>query len=163
MDGRLIDNVKTVMGCAPAALTATAGDGDYVNLKNFAKLRITLSVLNAASGVTGGTITLKQASAVAGTGEKALSFSKMFANLDCAAGDTMTETAVTSDTFTTPTTASKQLLYVIEVDASSLDIANGFDCVRIDSTGMVAAVGCAIYDLYGSRYSSPIDVSAIID
>ncbi len=162
MNPRLIDHVKTVMGCAPAALTSTAGDGDYVSLKNFAKLRITLAVLNGAT-VTGGTITLKQASAVAGTGEKALSFSKMFANLDCAAGDTMTETAVTSDTFTTNTTNSKQLLYVIEVDASSLDIANGFDCVRIDSTGMVNAVGCAIYDLYGSRYSSPIDVAAITD
>jgi hypothetical protein len=87
----------------------------------------------------------------------------MYANADCAAGDTMTETAVASDTFTTPTTASKQLLYVIEVDASSLDVNNGFDCVRIDSTGMVNAVGCAIYDLYGSRYASPIDVVAITD
>jgi hypothetical protein len=162
MNPRLIDHVKTVMGCAPAALTSTAGDGDYVSLKNFAKLRITLAVLNGAT-VTGGTITLKQAQAVAGTGEKALSFSKMFANVDCAAGDTMTETAVTSDTFTTNATNSKQLLYVIEVDASSLDIANGFDCVRIDSTGMVNAVGSAVYDLYGSRYASPIDVAAITD
>jgi|SRR5687768_676616 len=159
---RLIDNAKTVMGCAPAALATTAGDGDYVSMKNFAKARITIAVLNGTT-VTGGAVTLKQASAVAGTGEKALSFDKMFANTDCAAGDTMTETAVTSDTFTTSTTNSKQLLYVIEVDASDLDVANGFDCVRVDVASMANAVGTVIYDLYGARYSSPIDVAAITD
>src|SRR3982751_763386 len=46
----------------PAALSSTAGDGRYVSFKNFARLRITLAVLNGAT-VTGGTITLKQASA----------------------------------------------------------------------------------------------------
>jgi hypothetical protein len=159
---RLIDNVKPVMGCAPAALTSTAGDGDYVSLKNFHGVRITLAVLNGAT-VTGGTITLKQASAVAGTGEKALAFTKMWANTDCAAADTLTETAVTSNTFTTDTTNSKQLMYVMEVNASDLDVANGFDCVRIDSTGMANAVGCVLYDLYPSRYASPLAVAAITD
>jgi hypothetical protein len=162
MNARLIDNVKTVMGCPPAALTSTAGDGDYVSLKNFSKLRIAISVLNGTS-VTGGTVTLKQATAVAGTNEKPLAFSKMLANTDCAAGDTPTETAVISNTFTTGTTNSKQLLYVIEVDASDLDASNGFNCVRVDITGMTNAVGSVIYDLYGSRYYSPIALPATTD
>lgn len=162
MNPRLIDNVKTVMGCAPAALTSTAGDGDYVSLKNFSKLRITLAVLNGTT-VTGGAVTLLQASDVAATGAKALAFTKMYANTDCAAGDTLTETAVTSSTFTTGTTNAKQLLYVIEVDASDLDVANGFDCVRVDVASMANAVGVVLYDLYGSRYSSPLAVAAITD
>jgi hypothetical protein len=62
---RLSDYTRTVMGCAPAALTSTAGDGRYVSFRNARKMRITLSILNAST-VTGGTVTLKQAKAVAG-------------------------------------------------------------------------------------------------
>ena len=159
---RLTDAVKVVTGCAPAALTSTAGDGDYVSLKNYSKLTIVLSVLNATT-VTGGTITLKQATAVAGTSEKALAFDKMWANTDTDASDTLTETAVTSNTFTTDTTNSKKLLYVMEVDAADLDVANGFDCVRIDSTGMASAVGSVMYYLSGARNRSPIAKAAITD
>lgn len=162
MDGRLIDHVKIVVGCPPAALTTTAGDGDYVSLKNFAKMQIVIAVDNGST-VTGGTITLKQAKTVAGGDEDVLAFDKMWANIDVGAGDTLVETAVVSNTFTTDTTNAKNLLYVIEVDASDLDIENGFDCVRVDSTGMANAVGSVTYHLYGSRYSSPIDVPAITD
>src|SRR5574340_614693 len=134
----LTDIAKVVMGCAPAALATTAGAGDYVSLKNFDRLTILIPVLNGAT-VTGGDVTLKQATAVAGTGEKALAFAKMYANTDCAASDTLTETAVTSNTFTTNATNSKQLMYVIEVKASDLDVANGFDCVRINVANMANA------------------------
>lgn len=152
--GRLIDVLKPVMGCAPAALTGAAGDGDYVSMKNYSKLTVLISVLNGTT-VTGGAVTLKQASAVAGTGEKALSFSKMYSNIDCAAADALTETAVVSDTFTTDTTNSKQLMYAIEVDAESLDKANGFDCVRVDVASMANAVGAVMYLLWGARYLKP--------
>ena len=152
--GRLIDVLKPVMGCAPAALTGAAGDGDYISMKNYTKLTVLISVLNGST-VTGGAVTLKQASAVAGTGEKALSFSKMYSNIDCAAADALTETAVVSDTFTTDTTNSKQLMYAIEVDAEQLDKANGFDCVRVDVASMANAVAGVTYLLWGARYSKP--------
>ena len=158
----LTDIAKFVVGCPPAALTSTAGDGDYVSLKNFDRCTVILAVDNATT-VTGGTITLKQATAVAGTSEKALAFSKMWANTDVGAGDTLTETAVTSDTFVTSTTNDKNLLYVMEVKASDLDGANGFDCLRIDSTGMANAVGAVVYVLHGSRYANPLAVAAITD
>lgn len=159
---RLIDNVKFVTGCNPAALATTAGDGDYVSLKNYTNLAVVITVLNGTT-VTGGAVTLKQATDVAGTSEKALSFSKMFANTDTAASDTLTETAVTSDTFTTSTTNSKALKYVIEVDAVSLDVDNGFDCVRVDVASMANATGNVEYILYGAREKSPIAISAITD
>jgi len=115
--------------------------------------------------VTGGAITLLQATAVAGTGEKALAFSTVYANVDVAASDALVETAVTNNTFTTNTTNSKDLLYVINVDASSLDVDNGFDCVRIDSASMANAVGSVIYLLSGARYGSSVATlpSAIIN
>ena len=46
----------------------------------------------------------------------------MWANTDAASGDTLTETAVSSNTFVTNTTNSRQLLYVIEIWAEDLDV-----------------------------------------
>jgi hypothetical protein len=160
---RLVDGAKVVYGSPIiGALATTNGDCDYVSLKNFDRCTIIIAVDNATT-VTGGAITLKQATAVAGTSEKALSFAKVWANTDTAAGDTLTETAVTSDTFTTDTTDNKNLLYVIEVEASALDRANGFNCLRVDSLLMANAVGAVLYVLHGTRYKSPAAVAAITD
>lgn len=160
---RLIDKAKIVQGSPIiGALATTNGDCDYVSLKGFERCTILLAVDNATT-VTGGAITLKQATAVAGTSEKALSFSKVFANVDTGASDTLVETAVTSDTFTTNTTNDKNLMYVIEVDASDLDVANGFDCIRVDSLLMANAVGAVTYILHSPRYAGALDTSAITD
>ncbi len=159
----LTDTVKVVFGSPIiGALATTNGDCDYVSLKNFDRCTIVIAVDNATT-VTGGAITLKQATDVAGTSEKALAFSKMYANTDCAAADALTETAVTSDTFTTSTTDNKNLLYVIEVSANDLDVANGFDCLRVDSLLMANAVGSVMYFLHGARYADPKAIVAITD
>lgn len=159
---RLVDKSKFVMACPPAALATTAGDGDYISLKNFDHLTIVILVDNATT-VTGGAVTLKQASAVAGGDEKALSFSKMWANVDTGASDTLVETAVVSDTFTTDTTNAKNLMYVIEVEATDLDTANGFNCVRIDVASMANAVGSVLYIAHAPSYNPAIAVSATTD
>lgn len=157
---RLIDNVKFVTGCNPAALATTAGDGDYVSMKNYSNLCIVLTVLNGST-VTGGAVTLKQAKDVSGTDEAALAFAEVWANTDTAASDTLVKTAVSSNTFTTNTTNSKGLKYVIEIDAEALDVDNGFDCVRIDVASMANAVGNVEYILYGAREKPPVAISAI--
>lgn len=159
---RLIDRAKVVTGIAPVAMATTAGDADYVSLKNFERLSILLSVKNGTT-VTGCAVLLKQATTVAGGSEKALAFTKMYANVDAGASDTLVETAVTSNTFTTDTTNSKDLLYVIEVDAADLDVANGFDCVRLDGLLMANAVGAVTYVLHDARYAGALDTSAIVD
>ena len=152
INARLDEQCGLVAATSLVALTSTAGDASYVSMKNYARCMITLDVLNATT-VTGGTITLKQATAVAGTGEKALAFTRMLANTDIGAGQTLTETAVSSNTFTTDTTNSKRLRYVLDVKAEDLDAANGFDCIRLDSTGMANAIGLVSYVLYGARYT----------
>lgn len=159
---RLVDKVKFVTACPPAALTSTAGDGDYISMKNFDHLTIVILVDNATT-VTGGAVTLKQATAVAGTGEKALAFTKMWANVDTGASDTLVETTVSSNTFTTATTDNKNLMYVIEVEATDLDTANGFDCIRIDVASMANAVGSVLYMAHAPAYNPAIAVSAITD
>lgn len=159
----LIDKAKLVFGSPIiGALATTNGDCDYVSLKGYDRCTIVIAVDNATT-VTGGAITLKQATAVAGTSEKALAFTKMWANTDTGAADTLVETAVTSNTFTTDTTDNKNLLYVVEVNASDLDVASGFDCVRVDSLLMANAVGYVQYILHGARNASPIAISAITD
>lgn len=158
----LIDRNKIVTGIAPVAMATTAGDADYVSMKGHQHLTILLSVKNGTT-VTGCAVTLKQATAVAGTSEKALAFDKMWANIDAGASDTLVETAVTSNTFTTDTTNSKDLLYVMEIEADDLDVANGFDCVRLDGLLMANAVGSVTYVLSEPRYSSGLAISAITD
>jgi len=154
-NARLDERVYPVVAAAGLLLTSTLGDTTYVSLKGYQRCQIIISIADGTT-VTGSTITLKQATAVAGTSEKALAFTRMLANTDYAASKTMVETAVTSNTFTTQTTNSKDSLYIIDVDASDLDVANGFDCLRVDGTGHAATASrgvVVLYNLYGARYS----------
>lgn len=154
-NARLDERVYPVVAAAGLLLTSTLGDTTYVSMKGYQRCQIIISIADGTT-VTGSTITLKQATAVAGTGEKALAFTRMLANTDYAASKTMVETAVTSNTFTTQTTNSKDSLYIIDVDASDLDVANGFDCLRVDGTGHAATASrgvVVLYNLYGARYA----------
>lgn len=159
-NGLLVENMKIVTGLAP--ILPSTSTPDYVSLKNYQHLTVIILADNATT-VTGSAITLKQATAVAGTSEKALGFSWVWANTDTAAGDTLTKTAVTSNTFTTDATNAKNLMYVIEVDASTLDLANGFDCVRAGTGNATASVLSVTYILSNSRFSDATPPAAITD
>lgn len=163
MNTRISDIAKVVYASPGLVAGATTGgDCDYVSLRGYAGATIVIMVDNATT-VTGGAVTLKQATAVAGTSEKALAFASYLANTDVGASDTLTETTATSNTFTTDTTDAKNQLFVIEVDAASLDVANGFDCIRVDVASMANAVEGVLYILHGARYASPIAQAAITD
>jgi hypothetical protein len=155
VNARLDEQVTPVMAAIGLLLTSTLGDTTYVSMKGYRRCQIIIGIADGTT-VTGSTITLKQATTVAGAGEKALAFTRMLSNVDYAASKTMTETAVTSNTFTTQTTNSKDSLYIIDVDADSLDVAGGFDCIRVDGTGHAATSGrgsFVLYNMYGARYS----------
>ena len=118
-------------------------------MKGYAKIAIEILVKNATT-VTGSAITLKQAKTTGGASEKALAFSTIYENLDTensSTGDTLTEAAVSSSTFTTNTTNNKSLYYLIEVDASDLDVVNGFTCVRLGTGDSTAATLSVTYHL----------------
>lgn len=159
---RQIDKSKWVVGLPPRIPSSSTPD--YVSMKHYQHITVHILVDNATT-VTGSAITLKQATAVAGTSEKALAFTKMWANIDIDAGDTLTETAVASNTFTTDATDAKNLHYIIEVDAADLDIANGFDCIRAGTANATAAVVAVYYQLSEPSYAGDVASlpSAIID
>ena len=162
---RLDEQITPVVAAAGLLLTSTLGDTDYVSLKDHAGCMIVISIADGTT-VTGSTITLKQDVSVAGSTEKELAFTRMLANTDYAASKALTETAVTSSTFTTQTTNSKDSLYIIDVKASDLDVANGFDCLRVDGTGHAATASrgvVVLYILYGKRYSDSTPAQAIAD
>lgn len=156
----LHEQVRMVVGFSP--LLPSSSTPDYVSLKNYERCSIVI-LLNNATTVTGSAITVKQATTVAGGSEKAVSFAKAYRNITAGAGtdDTLAAFDVTSDTFTTNSTNNVDAIYVIDVQASDLDVAGGFDCIRAGVGDATAAVIGVLYLLYGQRYSTP--GSAIID
>jgi len=157
----LLMKSKIVTGLAP--ITPSSSTPDYVSVKDYARATIILLVDNGTT-VTGSAITVKQATAVAGTGEKAVEFDWVYVNTDTGASDTLVKTAVTSDTFTTDTTNAKNLLYVIEIDvAAQLDIDNSFDCLRVGTGNGANMVLAALYVLHPGMHNPSIAVSAITD
>lgn len=158
---RLVESMKFVSGLVMTTPSSTTPA--YASLKDYRHVTIVIKVKNATT-VTGSAITLKQATAVAGTGEKALAFTKVWANTDLAAdANALAETAVASSTFTTDATNAKNLKYIIEVDTEELDAANNFDCIRVGTGNATAATVDVEYILSQPRYASATPPSAITD
>jgi hypothetical protein len=156
----LHEQAKIVWGMGPKVPSTTVPD--YVSLKNYSRCCVIITGLNTTT-VTGSAITLKQATAVANTGEKALAFDKVFANLDVTASDTLVETAVTSNTFTTAATNSINFMYVIDVTPEMLDVTNNFDCVRLGTGDATNATLSVTYILYPAKYSKATPPASITD
>jgi hypothetical protein len=157
---RLVDNCGIEVAAVPVDTTGAAVSGDYYSLKNYN--HITFIICQGAWA--GGTpaVTLKQATAVAGTGEKALSFTKYWSKV-AITGTTFTETTVSSDTFNL--TATANTVTVIEVDAATLDVSGGFDCVRVNiaSPGSNADLIAVVAILGGPRFAQAVLPDAKVD
>jgi hypothetical protein len=129
----LIEQAKVVLTTPPSL----GNNSIWVSLKNYERATIIIAARNATT-VTGSAITLLQATAVAGTGSKTIVFTTAYRNIDLAVDQQLAEFAVTSNTFTLDATNSKDLLYVVEVDVSQLDVKNGFDCIKLTPATAVA-------------------------
>jgi hypothetical protein len=123
----------------------------WVSLKGYHSVQIMIKFLNTTT-VTGSAITLNQATAVAGTGSKALAFTTMFAVADSSAGVIPAQVAVVSNTFTTSAVNSKSGWYFIEVRSTDLDMKNGFDCLQVGVGNATASTIDVLYTLR-PRYS----------
>lgn len=159
LNANLTEQIKIVeglLGVVPSTSTP-----DYVSFKNFERALVLISVKNATT-VTGSAITLKQATAVAGTGEKPLAFTKALRNLDTAAADALAEFAVSNNTFTTDNTNSKNLMYAIEVKAEDLDVNGGFDCIRAGTGDATAATVTVTYLLFGAKVKGALAAQSAI-
>lgn len=158
LNALLSEQVKFVTGLD--SVVPSTSTPDYVSLKNWERICIIILQKNATT-VTGSAITVKQATAVAGTSEKAVSFTKAYRNVDTGAADVLSEFTVTSDTFTTQSVNSKNAMYVIEIKAEDLDVNNGFDCIRAGTGDATAATITVLYALFGAKF--PTTTAAITD
>jgi hypothetical protein len=154
--GFLIEKTKPIAGTngiVPQNITGAAKATAWIGLKQGRKLRFVI----LGGAWAGGTpaVTLTQASDAAGTGDKALAFTRHFT----VSGDTVTEVAVTSNTFNLADAANQMV--IIEVDASDLDVNNNFSYVKLNiaSPGANAdflAVFAEVYDLLHSGKPSTL-------
>lgn len=133
----------------PIDTTGAARTGDYYSLKDAQGIVFVI----AQGAWAGGTpaVTLKQATAVAGTGAKALGMTEKYSKV-ALTGTVNVLAAVVSDTFNLAATANR--IEMIEVSAVDLDRAGGYDCVGLDvaSPGANADLICIVAILYGLRY-----------
>jgi hypothetical protein len=162
LTARLDEQVRLISATSLGSDWTTA---TYVSMKNYKRLTIVADMLGSGGAVGGGAVTLLQAKTVAAGSAKALAFTRALYAVDLLATQleasvALTELAVTSNTFTIPTTASKRVRYVLEIDSDSLDIESGFDCVRFVSTALTGGTGHVNYILWGARYSA---ASCMID
>lgn len=156
----LHEEIKSVMLLKPqvdAVLTSA-----YVSLKNCvgtAQVKVVMAQANAAQC----TVTLGQASDVAGTGAKALTNNvKVFYNSDLSASDQLTETTAAKAYQFSATLKNKVVVFDID-PASALDTANNFDCIYIASGGSNAANILYAEVSFKAKYQQAKIESAIVD
>lgn len=150
--GQLIECAKFIQAIPPVDTTGAGKDGLWVSMKNFNRLAVVLQSGTWAGGTAA--VTLEQATDSAGTGAKALAFTKYLKayDTDDAVDDTSVSVDVASNTYTLGDNHNVQ---VIEVKAGDLDIANGFAFVRVRSAtpGANADLLAALYILYDGIYA----------
>lgn len=148
-----------VPGIVPLDLQ-TARDGDWVCLKNYEGCCF---IVFKGAGTAGDdpAITIEQATDAAGTSGKVLNAITDYYTKQgtLTAVTTWTKTSQTADELLQGdgTSAESSGLYVFSVQSDALDVANGFDWVRvrIADVGTNAQLGAALYLLYGPRNPCP--------
>jgi hypothetical protein len=168
----LIEGVQIVPAFAGVVADMdTDQTGDYVSLKNYNKCGI-LFIKAAGTGGDDPTISLLQAKDVAGTDAKVLNaidkyWTKQAATNLTAVGTFTKNTQTADDQIAFNATSAEQVLIAYcEIDATDLDVANGFDCVRVDvalAASGGAQQGAVLYLLLEPRYSQAVALSAIAD
>jgi hypothetical protein len=151
----------------PVDSQAAAASGLVVSLKGYAGVCI---FLQKKAGVAGDDVvfTLTQASAVAGTGEKALNFERIYEKLHATTvpGAFTRVDQSAGNTYTNLTSGEKAGIIAVDIKAEMLDVDNGFDCVRLaipDTGSGGAQLISASYILYGPRHGGSAMISPIAD
>ena len=147
------------MGALKPATDAAGRTGTWVSLKNALKAYAVVHIDQGNAATI--QISALQASAVAGTGSKAVTV-KIWSALDLATTDVL-QAQADATSYTTDA-AVKQKLVVFEFDPANLDVANGFNTITI-STGAsnVANLTQAVIYTIPDRYSGTPMPSAIVD
>lgn len=163
---RLVETLNICEGFLPVNMATAANDGDWVSLKGYGHVAV---VLFGAVGTQAEspTLTIEQATAVAGTGAKALNFTNIYkkqAATNLQAVNTWTlVTQAAANTYTETNVGDLAKLWVVEFDAEDLDVNGGFDCIRgrVADVGTGPELGALLYILSEPRHAVP--ESAIVN
>lgn len=146
-------NFKDVSVISPISITtAQGGNYNYVSMRGCQ--RASVCIRTGVLTSTASAVTLTQAKNVEGNGSKALAFAKYWQQVPASSPqdeqDLWQELDATSNTFNVASNRN----YRIEVEASSLDVTNGFDCIRpeISAPGTSLLISVNII-LWGLRYT----------
>lgn len=151
------ERIKIVAAITPQAGAAITGD--YVSLKNAGHITVVVDI-NQANAATVA-ITIEQATKVDGTGSKPITNAvPIYLVADAATSDEwVAQTPAVS--FET-SAATKHKLVAFEIDACTLDVAGGFDCVTVKTAASHADnVTSAQYILSDLRYG--VGSSVVVD
>jgi len=165
---RFVEMVQVVEGFAPVDLQDGANDGDWVSMKLYNRIAV---IFKASVGTAADdpTITLQQATDVAGAGVKDLDFTvihtKQAATDLSSTGQYTKVTQTAANTYTEATAAEQDLIWIIEFKGDDLDVTNAFDCVRatVADIGANEQLGSLEYHLFEPRYPEDLLGSAIVD
>lgn len=155
----LPENLKVVQGHEPVAANALA-DCDYVSCKNVKKLWAVLHHYSAG-GDTDLVLTINEATAVAATGEQAITeVCPIWYNIDTASADALAR-ATDAYAFTVDTGAGLDQLWILEWDPALFSA--GYDCFSLSSSGGNASNIVSVLYFLESRYASDVPPAAITD
>lgn len=154
---RLIDSLNVAIGFVPVNMATAANPGDWVSLKDYESV---LVVLVKAAGGAGEppTLTLAQATAAAGTGTKALNFTRFYKKdgADLQAIAAWTEVTQSAAATATVAEGDTQTIIAVEIRADDLDVGGGFYFVQgsVADVGTTAQLGTVFYVLGKPRYGA---------
>ena len=135
---RVYPEMIHVVDVMTPAADAAGRNSDAVSLKNF-NLAIVEASINQGNAATIA-LTLQQCTAVDGTGAKALTVNvPIFASQDVggASGDVLTR-QTDGVAFTTSAALTRKTVRFV-IDPATLDLAGGFDCLRVTTGASNAA------------------------
>lgn len=152
----LPQNFKIVEAISPAA-DADGRTGDYVSLKNVLRAWVIAHVTQGNAATV--ELSLSKATAVAGTGATAVAAEvPIWANQDCAAGDSLTRQDDAAS-FTTSATL-KHKMVVFQVDPAVL---GDYDCIALVTGDSNAANITQATYILEERYQQATPPAAITD
>jgi hypothetical protein len=163
MSQNLLDHVDIVSGIVPLDL-GSARTGDTISMKNWGTCTVVFFKA-AGSASEDPTLTFEQATSIAPSAAKALTFTTIYTKQGTltSVGTWTKTTQSAAATYTNATLSESQAIVVINIKAEDLDVDNGFDCMRVTiaDAGSTNQLGALLYILSEPRYAVDGGVSAI--
>jgi hypothetical protein len=155
----MVEQFKLVEGLPPAA-DAAGRTGDYISLKNAHACYVVAHITQGNAAAV--TVSINQATAVAGTGSKVITNTvPIWANTNVAASDTLVRQTDAVNYATGATTTNK--VVVFQIEPASLDVAGGFDCITAITSASNAANITEVMYYLDTRYKQATPPAAITD